>query len=492
MRRFTRSLVLAAALAMVVSACADTAGETTTTAGEPATTGTEAPPETEAPATTEVPATTAPEAEAVTLTVLENAVRGGANSILAQWYFDYAIPTFEEMMAAAGTPVTIDFIEGAVGDVDYKTQLALDLSVGAGADVFGFDQFWTAEFAAGGLIAPLSQIVGPEVDDWEGWDQIPDAVAGSLEVDGERYGVPFGTDGRVLFYRIDLFEEAGLDTDWQPTSWEEILETARTIQQELPDVTPLQINAGTADFEATTLQGFMPLFLGTGRELYQDGAWQGDTPELRETLEFYQTIYSEGLADADLQLLADGRDQSFQRFSEGNIAILAESDFFWRGVIAPEANFPIPNREEIVGYTKVPAMEPGTGIRGQDFVSASGGTGRVMNPNTEHAAEAWAFMMFVGSEEAMSNFVEVEPRITGRNDVNATGIAADPMLTFVAEEILPITWYRPGFEEYPQVSESIARMVENVVAGRSTVEEAAQEFHATVAGIVGDENVAGG
>ncbi|MGI8873399.1 MAG: ABC transporter substrate-binding protein, partial [Egibacteraceae bacterium] len=64
-----------------------------------------------------------------------------------------------------------------------------------------------------------------------------------------------------------------------------------------------------------------------------------------------------------------------------------------------------------------------------------------------------------------------------------------PMLTFIAEETLPITWYRPGFEEYPQVSEAIQRMVENLVAGRSSVEEAAQAFEADLQGIVGEENV---
>ena len=103
---------------------------------------------------------------------------------------------------------------------------------------------------------------------------------------------------------------------------------------------------------------------------------------------------------------------------------------------------------------------------------------------------AWAFLSFLGSEEALSNFVQVEPRITARSDVNETAIAADPLLTFISDEILPITWYRPGFEQYPQVSEAIQLMVENVIAGRMSVEEAAQDYQSTLEGIVGAENVA--
>ncbi|MPZ53268.1 MAG: extracellular solute-binding protein [Acidimicrobiia bacterium] len=499
MKRVTwRATALLTVLMMVMTACGDGGGGDTTTSGADDAAGTTAAgTETSAEGGTETTAAggtettgAAAEGEEVHLTIGANAVVGGTNTIEAEWYINYVIPTFEEMMAEEGRNVTVEHIEGGVDD--YKTQLALDLSVGEGPDISSFDQFWTAEFAAAGLLQPLNELVGPQVEEWEGWEQIPDAVAGSLEVDDVRYGVPVGTDGRVIFFRKDLFEQAGLPTDWQPTSWEEILEAARTIQTELPDVVPMQLNAGVNMEEATTLQGFVPILLGAGGDIYADGAWQGDTPQLRETLEFYSTVYSEDLGDTDMQLLTDGRDQSFQMFAEGELAILLESDYLWRGVISPDANFPVENREEVVGWALIPAREPGAGIRGQDFVSASGGTGRVINPATEHPEVAWELMEFMGSEEAQLNFVEVEPRITARTDVNETGIADDPMLTFVAEEVLPITWYRPGFEEYPQVSEAITFMVENVVAERSSVEEAAQEFQSTLEGIVGAENVASG
>lgn len=497
-----RALALVTVLTMILTACGSgDGGDTDTTGPEEGTDTTAAADDsaetteamtdtTEAMTDTTEAAAAEGEGEEVHLTIGANAVVGGTNTIEAEWYIDYVIPTFEEMMAEEGRNVTVEHLEGGVDD--YKTQLALDLSVGEGPDISSFDQFWTAEYAAAGLLEPLNDLVGPQVDEWDGWDQIPEAVAGSLEVDGDRYGIPVGTDGRVIFFNKDLFEQAGLPTDWQPTSWEEILEAARTIQTELPDVIPMQLNAGVNMEEATTLQGFVPILLGAGGDIYADGAWQGDTPQLREALEFYSTVYGEGLADTDMQLLTEGRDQSFQAFSEGGLAMLIESDYLWRGVLAPDANFPMENRDEAVGWALIPAREPGAGLRGQDFVSASGGTGRVINPATEHPEVAWELMEFMGSEEAQLNFVEVEPRITGRSDVNETGIADDPMLTFVAEEVLPITWYRPGFEEYPQVSQAITFMVENVVAGRSSVEEAAQEFHSTLEGIVGAENVAGG
>ena len=67
------------------------------------------------------------------------------------------------------------------------------------------------------------------------------------------------------------FEQAGLPEDWQPTSWEELLDAARAIKENVPDVVPLNIFAGNASGEATTLQGYLMLLLGTSMVLLVDG-----------------------------------------------------------------------------------------------------------------------------------------------------------------------------------------------------------------------------
>lgn len=85
--------------------------------------------------------------------------------------------------------------------------------------------------------------------------------------------------------------------------------------------------------------------------------------------------------------------------------------------------------------------------------------------------------------------MEREPRITGREDVNEQTLQDDPMLSFIADEVLPITLYRPGFEEYPQASIAMTEMVESVIAGRSPAEEAAQNYTQELDGLVGEENV---
>lgn len=306
---------------------------------------------------------------------MTNAIAGGKNAAEADWIESYVIPGFVEAQAAKGVEVEVQFEPQGVDDEDYKTKVALDLSSGKGADIIGLDGIWTGEFAQANYIKPLNQVTAT-ADEWEGWDEMSEAVQQALSFEGERYGVPQGSDGRVVYYNKTLFEQAGLPADWQPASWEEILEAGRALKQ-LDGVIPIQLNAGTAMGEATTMQGYLPMLMGADQLLWEDGKWYGDTEAMREVLSLYKTIYvDEELGDSILQQEASGRDTSFQEFAAGKIGMLFEGDYFWRSVINPAEGVgtaPIADRDSIVGYAKIPAMTPGAGINGQDFVSMSGG-----------------------------------------------------------------------------------------------------------------------
>jgi multiple sugar transport system substrate-binding protein len=243
--------------------------------------------------------------------------------------------------------------------------------------------------------------------------------------------------------------------------------------------------------EATTMQGFLPLLAGTGARIYdeEEGTWLGDTAELREVLQFYADVYEGGLGETDLQIQGDGRDRSFEAFANGQIAILAEGDYLWRGVVNPQDGVaPMEDRDEVVGWARIPAREPSSGVDGQDFVSMSGGSGRVINPGTEHPAEAWELLAFMNSEEATLAFVEDEPRVTQRQDVNDATLADDEHLSYISSEVLPITLYRPGLAEYPEVSALVQAATESVVMGGS-VEEAATTYAASLESLVGPDAI---
>lgn len=423
-------------------------------------------------------------AAAQDLTISCRCVSGGANASLADWIKDSVIPGFE----AAHEGVTVTLNEFAGGDEQLTQQLALDFSTGAGADIAGFDGFLIPSFVEGGLLRPLEELVGPEVAEWEGWEHISEGSRALMSYDGGTYGIAMGTDVRMIFVRADLLEQAGIDpATFQPTSWEELLDAARQIKEANPDSFPLQLNAGVPMGEATTMQGYWMAILGTGEGVVDDqGRYIVESQGILDVLNLYKTIYvDEALGDARAQLLGDGRNRTFANFRDGTTAMLVEGDWFYRSVTAPGAEFEVADRDEVMTWTKMPAREPGAGINGQDFVTISGGTGWVMNPNTEDPDLAWELMTFMASKEQLDAFLAYEPRISIRDDV---AVPQSAFLTETAQELLPLTTARPNDAHYNAVSAEIQRMTEAVVSGELSPEEAMARYRDAVVEIVGEEN----
>jgi multiple sugar transport system substrate-binding protein len=421
-----------------------------------------------------------------TVSITCRCIADGVNANLVTWITEVVKPGFE----ASNPGVTVELIQFGGSDEALKEQYALDLSVGGGADVMAFDGFWVPEFVAAGLLEPLSAVGGSEVNAWEGWDHIPDGLEELLSYQGERYGIALGTDYRMLHYRKDLLEQAGVENadEWRPQTWEDVLEVARMVKRMNPALSPLQINAGTAMGEATTMQGYYPMLLGTGHFLQDEqGRWIVRSQGILDTLNLYKQIYvDEQLGDARLQLVQDGRNRTFANFRDGVTAILLESDWFYRGPTAPGSEFEVANRDEVMGWAPIPAMEPGAGFRGQDVVTISGGTGFVVNPKSENGELAWQLLAFMNSTESLNAAQQTEPRIRVRDDVP---VPENEFLTETAALLGPFTTARPNDPAYPQISYEAQLMTERVVSGEMTPEEAMDAYARAVTEIVGEETV---
>ncbi|MFI0368866.1 extracellular solute-binding protein [Actinomadura sp. 1N219] len=425
------------------------------------------------------------DAKSYSLTITRNAIEGGKNTEEAEWITRTVIPRFVAAQKAKGVTAKVTFRGQGVDDESYKTKLALDLKSRSGADVMDVDGIWVGEFAQAGYLRPLPEVVGAPADAWDGWPTIPGTVQKLAMFEEKRYGIPPATDGRLLFYNKKLFAQAGLPGGWQPQSWQDVITAGRALKK-LPGVTPIQLNAGTAMGEATSMQGVLPMLAGAGAEIYADGKWTGGGQAVKQVLGLYAQIYGpEGLGDPKLQQEAKGRDKSFEEFAAGKIGILAEGDYFWRDVVNPKTGVAkMRTRDQDVGYALIPAVAPGKGVRGQSFVSMSGGAVTVMNPNTKYPQQAFELLAFMNSAEMTKARTAGTPELTSRTDVNKEILAGDPFLTFVSEKVLPVTSYRPGLAVYPEVSTALQEATASVVAGKSP-DQAAAEYTRKLEGIVG-------
>ncbi|HEY7049766.1 MAG TPA: extracellular solute-binding protein [Jatrophihabitantaceae bacterium] len=430
-------------------------------------------------------------AKSVSLTISANDVVGGKNAAEATWITKDVIPGFVAMEKAKGVTAKVSFVGAGVDDEKYKQKLELDLHTGKASDVFAADGIWLGELASAGYVKPLSQVVGSAATSWDGWAQISKTVQQNLSYQGQIYGIPNGTDGRVIYFNKKLFAQAGLPATWQPKSWDDILAAGQKLKA-LPGVDPIQINAGTPMGEATTAQGFLPLLAGTGQPLFDESTkkWQGATPQVTAVLDFYRKIYRQGLGDPKLQQDQSGRDESFAEFSKGKIGMLVESDYLWRSIICPDKSqsgcntTAMPDRNTTVGYALIPAEKAGEGVNGQNFVSVSGGTGWLLNPGTKYPQQAWELLSYMQSAAAQEQLSKAQTRISARADVNTATLNSDPLLTFIADKVLPITVYRPSDENYDAVSVALQQATADVVAGKSP-QAAAKTYQSTLEKAVG-------
>jgi multiple sugar transport system substrate-binding protein len=426
-------------------------------------------------------------ATAAELTLACGCASGGANSATAEWLSKSVIPAFTAKMKAAGKDVSVALKEFVGRDAVFTQQTAIDIAADGGADVTALDGFMIADFAVAGWLKPLDAVAGKPVDDWDGWSHMVPGTRAIMTYDGKYYGVPEGTDVRMIFTRKDLLKKAGIDPDhFQPKSWDDLLSAARALKKAGVEY-PLQLDAGVAMGEATTMQGYYMALLGTGEALQdKDGKWIVSSPGILATLKLYKTIYvDEKLGDQQAQLQLDGRDQTFANFRDGKTGLLVEGDWFYRSVTAPGSTFAIKDRNSVMGWAKMPAEAPGKGIRGQDFVTISGGTGFVLNPNTRDPADAWALLAFMNSKEQLEAFQKYQPEIMARDDVPTPN---DPFLVTTAKTLLPLTTARPNNTNYTKVSAEVQRMTKAVVSGEESPEAAMAQFKTALVEILGTDD----
>lgn len=434
------------------------------------------------------------------MTLEANATLSAKDNVEAVWEARHIIPGFERTMKAEGLDVRVAFIGSNASSEDYTNKLALELASGAGPDVFDLDGEYVGKFVEDGSLKPLALLAGAQVDNWPGWTEIPRPIQETAMFNGVRYGIPGATDGRVLFYNKQLFEQAGLPVNWQPHSWADIVAAAQALKAKIPGIEPLQIDGGDEMGEATSLQGFLPLLAGAGGEIYNEltHKWQGNTIAMQTAAGFYHYIYSTGLANTDLQLGPGGRNNTFRAFSQGKIGIYLESEFLYTSVLAPGTLYPMPNESKVVGWALIPALAPGNGVGHHDYVSYSTGSATFVNPNTKYPKLAWDLLSYMYSE---NNQILLErmgkPEIDSRNDVNSVFLSqycdaayasTCALLRFISRNVLPITVVRPSLPAYPAVSSQLQRLAQNLATGQS-IAQALTTYIRSIEAIVGASNV---
>ncbi|MDX3663073.1 sugar ABC transporter substrate-binding protein [Streptomyces sp. ID05-26A] len=144
---------------------------------------------------------------------------------------------------------------------------------------------WMGEFAGLGALDPTPSTIDAKAF-FEG-------AQGTTEVDGKSYGIPWYVETRLLYYRKDLAKTAGYETP--PKDWQGLKEMAKALQAKAGAKFGIGLQAGGTG----SWQSLLPFAWSNGASLTKNdnGAYNFDSPELKEALEYYGSFFAEGIAD---------------------------------------------------------------------------------------------------------------------------------------------------------------------------------------------------
>lgn len=372
----------------------------------------------------------------------------------------------------------VEFVPIKAPDSEYYTKLQQMLrSPKTAPDLVYEDTFLINSDITSGYLKPLD----PYLAKWQDWNQFIDtAQAAAKGEDGKTYGVPDGTDTRGLWFSKDVFEKAGLPADWQPKTWDDVLDAARTIKDKVPGVIPLNVYTGKPVGEAATMQTFEMLLYGTNDgtadPLYDKSAkkWVAGSQGFKDSLSFVETVYKEKLGP-DVSDALDpnvGTRVRGEWLPQGKLGIALDGSWLPQDWL-PGSGHEWPEWSDELGLAAMPTQNgqaPGK-------VSMSGGWTWSIPAKAGNPDLAFEFIKAMQTKANAKKWYVANSGIAVRKDVadDPAYIDAQPGIKFFTD-LVASTHYRPAFPAYPKVSTAVQEAMEGVTTGDMSVDDAAKGY----------------
>ncbi len=213
-------------------------------------------------------------------------------------------------------------VEGVPDDLSkYKT----DIQAGNQVDVIQHI-FATLDASKKSLGIQAFEDVFPEEEPKAQFEGIPENALSLGVIDGKTYGMAFTLSTPILYINGTLFEQAGLDPNEPPTTWEEMLEMAKTIKEK----------TGVDGFGLGPDNGWVTegIVYTAGSDMVNEDKTEAvfATEETAQAFELWKSFYTEGCA-------AKGADTELsQQFSSGKLAMHIQSSAALAGYVSASAS----------------------------------------------------------------------------------------------------------------------------------------------------------
>ncbi|MBA2575735.1 MAG: extracellular solute-binding protein, partial [Euzebyaceae bacterium] len=269
-------------------------------------------------------------------------------------------------------------------------------------------------------------------------------------VDDTAYGVPWYVETRLLYYRTDIAEAAGITEP--PADWDALKEMARAMKEEGGAQNGIALGTGAGSW-----QQYLPLVWSNGGEvLTEDGEFALDSPEAVEALEYYASFFDEGLTSPQ----PEGFDIT-QGFIQGTYPMFFSGPWHM-GLIADQGGAEMEGKWAIA---PMPAKESAT-----SFV---GGSNLVVFAGTDNRDAAWQFVSYLTQPEVQSEWYAAVAALPSVQAAWEEGeLASDEQLATFGQQ-LEDAQAPPPIPTWEEVASAIDDQIERATIGDASPEDAA-------------------
>ena len=388
-----------------------------------------------------------------------------------------AFETYGE--AAPNVNLELDYVSYADKDTKYATEI----DAGAGPDVIHLHAYSLRSFIERDFLQDLTSFIEQEGGDQflEPW--YPQTLE-MMQHEGAYYAIPADFMSMALFYNKNLFEEAGLDPDNPPATWDEFLEYAKALTRDRDGDGQVDtwgfgtIGAISPGFELR----FTPiLFSHGGNYLNEDYTCSAlNTPEAKEAFTYFAELFTEHKVIPP-GVTSQNPGTVREQMANEQIAMLLGSG--WTAPIVDGIN-PDLNAFEALGVADIP-VKAGTD---PEFITTAWLSAWAVNPNSENPEAAWALVKFITDKPQEQQWFEDARVTSARVDVSEEyePLTSDKFAQAIAGQ-LPKAQFVPQTRDWPQIIETINSAAQEAFTGDKTPEEALEGAHNQINEILGGE-----
>lgn len=377
---------------------------------------------------------------------------GGTTEVTVWHYWDGTNADVFDAMAAEynKSHPDVKIATSMIPNPDFLTKLRASATSNTLPDIAIGDLVWVPQIEQIGSLADLGPLLPAET-----LGDINPALTSFGNIEDRQVSVPVSANNLAYMYNKTIFEEAGLDPEKPPATWEELMEVGKTILEETGKPGYDLFTEAGDNGEGLTWNFQVNLWQAGGEFLTEDNSAAAfNTPEGAKALQFWVDLIESGVSPY-------AKWGEFEKGQGGS----AQEGSWMVGIWAADPPFDF-------GVAKAPYPsdgEPATNL---------GGEQAMVFDNSEAEAEAAAdFLTWFLEAENVTKWSQETGMLPVTNSVAESSeyldwvSSTEPRLLPYVEQMAD-AHARPNTPLYPQISLAFAQEIEKALSGDASVEEA--------------------